>query len=153
VTLSRRPPKTELFNSVGPGKTSQGDTLRSSPDELYRTVLADLYRKKDEITAAIAALEQFLSPASHADVMSGAPASLTQQLLNAPTNSVVSNGVLAALRALGGSGRNADIKRVMLQSGFRFKGDPIVSISQCLSRLAALDQVERIQRGSWRLKS
>lgn len=119
--------------------------LREDP---YKLVLEELYRKRQEIDSAIAAIEQVASPTSVDINLSQVPSSAASQEAHQP----ISAALLAVMRDLGGSARNGEIKAALNRSGYRFRGDPTVSVAQCLVRLANAGVVTKLDRGVWKLR-
>jgi hypothetical protein len=119
-------------------------SLREDP---YRLILDELYRKRGEIDSAIAAIEQVASlPHSDDGIVAAAPS------VAGVAHQPISAALLAVMRDLGGSARNGEIKAALNRSGYRFRGDPTVSVAQCLVRLANAGIVTKLDRGVWELR-
>lgn len=116
-------------------------------DNPYQLILQELRRKRDEIEAAIAAIELVATSPGKAQAITLPPAIAGVDEVRQP----ISEALLAVMRDLGGAARNGEIRMALAKSGFRFRGNPTVSVAQCLVRLASAKLVTKLDRGVWKL--
>ena len=147
TAAERRANKSGLTPGV-PELRSVEATAGLREDDPYRLILEELYRKRGEIDSAILAIEQVASfPHSDDGIVAAVPSPVA-----GAAHQPISAALLAAMRDLGGSARNGEIKAALNRSGYRFRGDPTVSVAQCLVRLANAGIVTKLDRGVWKLR-
>jgi len=117
--------------------------------DAYRIVLGELMHKRQELDAAIHAIEQIIGAGENSRPEPTFYTGRPQQ-----RHVRVAEAVRSTLEWLGRPARNSEIKAALLASGYRFTAcDPDVSIVQALNRLTASKLVTKVGRGLWSLRT
>jgi len=119
--------------------------LLANSSAAYRTVLEKLIVRRRELDVAIQAISSMLV---ETDIVRPAAAPVQDPL--AEHQPRVAKAIHAVLESLDRPARNLEIKRALLDRGYRFTAvDPDISIVQALNRLRRSRVVDKVGRGLW----